>query len=355
MIAKFSRLAAAFANANVEKCSVNSAVPRFVRSFRKKLLIAFLVVASAWAVLALYFDVRIPWLQLPLACIYAFFVWRVRRHRLIWFASFLVVIAWWFSLSPTNNRPWQKDVAELPWTERHASLITIHNVRNFTYRTETDYTPRWETRTVNLSEIQGVDLFLTHFGSPLIAHAIVSFHSKDPAGNDTYLAMSIEQRKIVGQTYSTIRGFFRQYELIYLAADERDVVRLRTNDRTGEYVRLYHTLTKPEDARRFFLQYVDWIDTIRVHPQWYNALTDNCTSSITSYLAQNHVGGISRWDWRNLLNGLGDQMLYDDGDLSTGGLSFDQLSQQAEINNTARQLNDDLNFSRDIRHGRPGF
>jgi hypothetical protein len=167
--------------------------------------------------------------------------------------------------------------------------------------------------------------------------------------------MSIEQRKAIGQTYSTMRGFFRQYELIYLVCDERDVVRLRTNYRTGEYVRLYHTLTTPDDSRRLFLQYLQWIGNLRRQPEWYNALTDNCTSNVTSYLVRNHVGGLSTWDWRSVLNGLGDRMLYDDGDLATGGLPFQDLAKQAYINEEARRLGDDPDFSRDIRRGHPGF
>ncbi len=328
----------------------------------RKVLIGLAAIVSVWAVLALYFDVPIGWLRLPAACLYLFFVcgvvWVTRCHwkgLLLWLGSLALVMTWWFSLKPTNTRDWQRDVAELPWAEHSGDLVTIHNVRNFIYRTETDYTPRWETRTVNLNQIQGVDLFLTHFGSPLIAHAIVSFQFRDAAGLDTYLAMSIEQRKAAGQSYSTVRGFFRQYELIYLVADERDVVRLRTDYRTGEYVRLYHTLTKPDDARRLFLQYLAWIELLREHPQWYNVLTNNCTSSVTSYLARIHLGGISRWDWRNLLNGYGDEMLYDDGDLATGGLSFPDLAKQALINDAAKKLGDDPNFSRDIRRGHPGF
>jgi hypothetical protein len=244
----------------------------------RKLLLALAAAVSVWAVAALYFDIRIAWLRIPGACLYSILVgsivWFTRasyRGIALWVTSLVLVMTWWLSLAPTNNRRWQPDVAELAWTERNADLVTIHNVRDFTYRTETDYIQRWETKTVDLSQLQGVDLFLTHFGSPLIAHAIVSFQFRDAAGNDTFVAMSIEQRKAVGQSYSTLRGFFRQYELIYLAADERDVVRVRTNYRTGEYVRLYHTLTKPEVARRLFLQYLSWIDTLRTHPQWYNA------------------------------------------------------------------------------------
>ena len=182
---------------------------------------ALAALVSAWASAALYFDVRIPWMRVPVACLYLFIVgaivWFTRANRrgvLLWVGSLILVVAWWLSLAPSNTRAWQADVAELPWVERQASVVTIHNVRNFDYRTETDYMEHWETRTVDLSQLQGVDLFLTHFGSPLIAHATVSFQFRDDAGNDTFVAMSIEQRKTIGQTYSTLRGFFRQYELI---------------------------------------------------------------------------------------------------------------------------------------------
>jgi Domain of unknown function (DUF4105) len=328
----------------------------------RKIVIALAALVSVWATAALYFDVRIPWLRIPAAfsylCSAGAVVWHTKANRIgifWWAGSTCLVLAWWFSLTPSHSRVWQPDVAELPWVERRSNVVTIHNVRNFDYRTETDFVQHWETRTVDLSQLQGVDLFLTHFGSPLIAHATVSFHFRDPAGSDTFLAISIEQRKTVGQTYSTLRGFFRQYELIYLVADERDVVRLRTNFRKGEDVRLYHTLTKPDDARRLFLKYLQWIEDLRLHPHWYNALTENCTSSVTSYLVKSHVGGLSRWDWRLLLNGLGDQMLYDDGDLATGGLPFKALSEQALINDQAKGLRDDPDFSRDVRLGRPGF
>jgi len=328
----------------------------------RKAVSAVAALVSVWAVSALYLDNRIPWLRVPITGLYVFMVgaivWRTKASLtgiVLWVVSLALVIAWWFSLAPTNTRAWQADVARLPWVERNGDFVTIYNVRNFAYRTETDYTERWESRQVNLSQLQGVDLFLTHFGSPWIAHATVSFQFRDEAGNDTFVAMSIEQRKTIGQTYSTLRGFFRQYELIYLVSDERDVVRLRTNFRKGEDVRLYHTLTNPEDGRRLFLQYLRWIEDLRNHPRWYNALTDNCTSSVTTYLAKNDVGGLSRWDWRMLLNGLGDKMLYDHGDLATGGLAFEDLAHQALINDAAKKLGDDPNFSREIRRGHPGF
>ena len=170
------------------------------------------------------------------------------------FASrrFALVLAWWLTLKPSNDRAWQPDVAQTAWAEIDGDHVTIHNVRNCDYRTEGDYTPRWETRSFDLSQIRGMDIFLTYWGSPWIAHPIVSFQF----GDNDYIAMSIETRKEVGEVYSAIRGFFRYYELIYTVSDERDVVRLRTNYRKGEETYLFHTLATPEHARATFLNYL---------------------------------------------------------------------------------------------------
>lgn len=239
----------------------------------------------------------------------------------------------------------------MPWADIEGDSITLHNIRDFDYITENNYKPAWQTKRLLLSQLHHVDLFLTHWGAPGIAHAIVSFVFAD--GN--HIAMSIEVRKEVGEQYSALRGFFRQYELIYLAAEERDVVRLRTNFRKGESVYLYRTMTTSKDARRLFLQYLTWMKDIKNQAQWYNALTSNCTSGVTTYLAMAKVGGLSRWDWRNVLNGFGDEMLYGLGDLVSDGLSFDNLRRQALINTTAEKLGRDDDFSDKIRGNRVGF
>jgi hypothetical protein len=223
--------------------------------------------------------------------------------------------------------------------------VTIHNVRNCDYRTEGDYTPRWETRSFDLSQIRGMDIFFTYWGSPWIAHPIVSFQF----GDHDYIAMSIETRKEVGEVYSAVRGFFRYYELIYTVSDERDVVRLRTNYRKGEETYLFHTLATPEHSRATFLNYLKKINRIRNRPEWYNALTNNCTTNIAA------LAGEPQWDWRVLLNGRADQMLYERGDLATGNLSFAQLKEQAHINAAAKAAGDAPDFSRRIREGRAGF
>jgi Domain of unknown function (DUF4105) len=326
----------------------------FPRALR--FVVAIVCVAlNSWAAAAIYFDSSPPAMRKPLAFLYVaalICVWILakRRHRatVISFAAFTVVLIWWLHLPPSNNRAWQPDVRETPWAERDGDQVTIHNVRNCEYRTETDYIPRWETRTVSLSEIRGIDLFITYWGSPSIAHPIVSFQ----IGDHDHLAFSIETRKEVGETYSALRGFFRQYELIYVVADERDVVRLRSNYRKGEQVYLYHTRVTPEQARLIFLDYLRSANELHEHPEWYNAVTSNCTTNIRVHAAAGVKPKL--WNWRLLLNGYADRMLYDRGNLA-GDLPFDELKRRALINPAARAADKDPDFSTLIRKNRPGF
>ena len=301
---------------------------------------------TIWAAAALWFDFPVSWLRWLLAPGYMVFAATVGRKRIaIWLASLALIGIWWFSLKPNENRNWQPDVARVPWAEIEGDRATIHNIRNCDYVTESNYTPHWETKTVQLSDIRGVDLFLSHWGTDWIAHAIVSFEFAD--GN--HLATSIEARKTVGQQYSAIRGFFRQFQTMYLISEERDVVRVRSNYR-GESVYLYRTMTTPADARRLFGHYLGWMNQARENPEWYNAVTANCATNFVRYLAEAKVGGISRWDWRTLFVGEGDELLYEKGDLVTGGLPFAELKRRALIRPTP-----DVNFSGQIRVNRPGF
>jgi hypothetical protein len=262
--------------------------------------------------------------------------------------GFSIVLLWWLTLKPADNRPWQQDVAETGWAEFDGDQAVIHNVRNCEYRTETDFTPHWETRRVSPSQIVGMDMAITYWGSPLIAHPIVSFRFADALP----LAFSIETRKMVGQEYSAIRGFYRQFTLIYIVADERDVIRLRTNYRKGEDVYLYRVIGSPEEARARFLEYVNTLNSLHVHPRWYNAVTTNCT---TAFRTQRPAKQRIPWDWRILANGKGDELLYERRLIATGGLPFSDLKARSHINERARSADQDPEFSRRIREGLPGF
>ncbi|WP_242618320.1 DUF4105 domain-containing protein [Edaphobacter modestus] len=163
-----------------------------------------------------------------------------------------VVLVWWLSLKPVDDANWRQDVARRAWAEIDGDKVTIHNLRNCDYRSEVEYTNCWTDRTFSLSELRGTDFFFINWGVRWIGHPIVSFDF----GNNQHLAFSIEARYRPGQAYSAILGFFRQYELIFIAADERDVIRLRTNYRKNEEVYMYRTSAPADIARKFFLTYL---------------------------------------------------------------------------------------------------
>jgi hypothetical protein len=310
---------------------------------------------TAWGTAALYFDFRTPVLRVPLAVAYAgltvFLFWRVRprwRGLATWAALSGLLLAWWLSLAPSNNREWQRDVALLPWGEVEGTLLTLHNIRNCDYRSETDFDVRHYDKTLDLAKLRTLDYFQVHWGSPLIAHTMLSFGFAD----GEFVCVSIEARKEKNEGYSALRGFFRQYELTYVIADERDLVRLRTNFRKDEEVYLYRVKIPTDNLRRLFLEYVRQANALRAQPRWYNALSGNCTSNIRLNAARAR-GSKGAWDWRMLENGHLDELLYERGGLDKE-LPFAELRTRGHINARARAAGDARDFSAQIRAGLPG-
>ena len=311
---------------------------------------AVAIVAVAWAFGALYFDFpRIGALAAILFVVILLAAIIFVRGQLLKLAIALgasaIVAGWWLTLKPSNDRAWQPDVSQTGWAEINGDEVTIHNVRNCDYRTDTDFTQHWETRTVRLSQITGMDVAINYWGSPWISHPIVSFQFSDGLP----LCFSIETRKTVGQKYSALDGLYRQYTLIYVVADERDVIRLRTNYRR-EDVYLYRTLASPAQARERFLEYIKAMNMLHEHPRWYNEVTANCTTSIRT---QRSVSERAPWDWRMLINGKADELLYERHAIATGGLPFRELKERSLIDARARVADNDPNFSRLIREGLP--
>ena len=327
---------------------------RVIRWVGELLVLFTAIIAIAWAFGAVWFDAPFGNANkfiaglLALASVAALvFVrpfWRKVGVSVLLFGG---VLAWWMTLSPTNDSDWQPDVAQKAWADIQGDEVTFHNVRNCDYRTETEYTPHWETRTVRISQITGIDLAIDYWGSPWIAHPIVSFQFTDAPP----LCFSIEIRRKLGQTYSTIGGLYRQFELIYIVADERDVIRVRTNYR-DEDIYLYHTTISPARARERFLEYIHSLNALRNKPRWYNAITTNCTTSIrTQHPPKERIP----WDWRILLNGKGDELMYERHFIVTDGLPFAELKSRSLIDTRARAANDSPDFSQLIRVGLPGL
>jgi Domain of unknown function (DUF4105) len=273
---------------------------------------------------------------------------RPKRYKFGVFALiFAITLAWYFSIQPSNNRDWAMDCSVLPWVEIQGNRMRVHNLRDFEYRTETDFTPIWRDRSYDLDRIQSVDFSLCFWGSKAIAHGIVSFGFSD----GQYLAFSIETRREKTETYSAVQGFFRQYELIYIMADERDVIRLRTNYRNPkEDLYLYHTRCTPTEAREVLLSYIESVNSLRQNPEWYNALTTNCVTSIVPHARAGRP--TAHYTWQTMLAGYAARQAYDNGNLDDS-MPFEQLEARSHINPAAQAADNAPDFSQRIRAGLP--
>jgi hypothetical protein len=321
------------------------------------LAIIVAVSLNLWAAMAIYFDSPIASLRAFTAILYlaavvtaCFFFRRNYRWLAVAYAGFALVVIWWLSMKPSSEGDWKPNHVKTAFANVNGDQVTIQNIRNCDYRTELDYTCQWEVRSYNLANLRGADLFITWWGSPWIAHPITSFDF----GDQGHVAMSIETREAVGQSYSAIRGFFHQYALAYTVSDERDVIRLRTNYRTGEEVYLFRTTIAPPLARKLFLDYLQRVNALHERPEWYNALTNNCTTNIAVSAADARNSSV-RFDWRILLNGKMDEMLYEHKGIVTDGRPLPLLKEQAHINAAARAADKSPDFSELIREGRVGF
>jgi hypothetical protein len=261
---------------------------------------------------------------------------------------FAGVVLWWCSIEPSGDTAWQPDVARTAWAETDGDQVTIHNFRNFDYQLGQSPQVRWETKIVDLSQLRAVDLYINFWGSTLICHPIVSFQF----GPTDHVAISVETRMGRGQTYSLIRGFFKQFQLIYIVADERDVIRIRTNYR-HEQLYLYRTSIKPERARKLFLSYLSSVNALHAQPKFYNALSDNCTTNVRTQTAATSAKP-APWDWRMIVNGTVDELVYERGGFASQ-LPFAELKQSSLIDAKAQAADRNPDFSAQIRVGLPGF
>jgi hypothetical protein len=314
-----------------------------------------LVLLIAWAGAALWIDGPQPRaLAGALACIFlisslgAVLIMTPGRATWLVGAGFVAVLIWWSMLPPRNDRVWMADVACPSLSDRRGDVVTLYNVRNFTWRSDDDFDVAWETRGYRLSEVVGLDLLVSKWGPDAIAHTIMSWEFAD----GRHLAISIETRKQQGEEYSALRGFFRQYELFYAVADERDLIGVRARCR-GEDLHLYRLPAPPERARRLLLEYLDRIDRLATEPEWYNALTHNCTTTIFTHVKP--LVGRVPFDWRILMNGRIDELLYEHGVLDHS-MPLDELRERSRVTEAARAASEPGaggDFSAAIRAGLP--
>jgi hypothetical protein len=314
------------------------------------------LLAVVWAFLALVYAFPIHVLRWPcaaaLAALATVAALRLRRHRfgpaIACLACSAPVFFWWLSLTPHNARRWQPDMENTPWAEISGDTVTLHNFRHYERRTADDFTPRWETRTFSLSALRHLDFYMVYWGSPHICHTMMTFDF----GTEGRVCASIEARREHDETYSPLAGAFRQYELLYVLGDERDLVRSRTPLQPTDQVYLFRLTATPEIVRAIFLDYLKACDALRTRPAWYHSLTSNCSTLIRKHVSAAHPD--APWDWRILANGHLDKRLYELGHLDRS-LPLAELKARSLINSAARAASDAPDFSDRIRQNRIGF
>jgi hypothetical protein len=305
-----------------------------------------------WSIPALYFTLPWEWLGIVASVVFAIgapaALVKSKARRKTFFIIFIAAIAittWQQSIRPTNKRDWKTSVARLPEITINGNEVKIKNIRNFDYRTTTDFTPRYYTRTFKLNELKTLDYILSYWdGHKAIAHTIFSFGFK----NGDYLAVSVETRLSKTQTQSLLGGIFNQYELIYVLADERDLIRLRTNFRKEE-VFLYRVRVSPQALKKAFIKIVKRAAELHTRPRFYNTVKQNCLTTLLADLSTAQ-GKKYHFDFRFVMNGYSDALLYQKGILVTGGLPFDKLKKLRHLNQYVGNDPDAAsNFSKKIR------
>jgi hypothetical protein len=328
------------------------------RRFRplRRLAAAFVTLLKilfvGWMTLAVYYsNLPFAWARLVGAvAVLTFAVWALwvaRTRGAYWMLAgvFLVVAFWWSLIPASHDRHWRPEVAVMPRAIIDGDRVRFTGVRNFEYRSRDDFTPRYEEREVSLSHLTGVDFYVSYWSEGPVGHTFLSFIFD----NAPPLSVSIETRPEVGEGFDPLASLFKEFELIYVVGDERDIVRVRTNYR-NEQVFLYHTVISPEFARRLLLVYATRINELADRAEWYHLLTNSCTVNIVRYA--NAAGRIGRFDFRHLLNGLIDRYVYAAGVVESD-LPFDELRRRSRINAAAQAADDSADFSERIRAGLP--
>ena len=336
-------------NTGEENKSVKISTKRRIALFLGVAIYYFLFcILILWAAGVLYYDVNwnskmqaLPAILWILFAIAATVLTRPHRLGIFTVLSFVTLIMiWHISILPQQYRDWQEVHLKTPYAEINGDIVTVHDIRDFQFRGPSDFTPAYETHSYNLNNLRDVDLFLNFWGSDKMAHPIVSFDF----GQDGHLCFSIETRREKNEGFSAVGGLFKMFEIIYIACTERDCVMLRAVS-PGEDVYLYKTKIGKEDTKMIFLQYIKRIDELCKKPEFYNAITANCTTSIRR---QNSPERRRPWDWRMLINGEFDRMLYDNDMLDTS-IPFEELKKRSHINRKALDAGYSSDFSERIR------
>jgi hypothetical protein len=342
---------------NLAQCPIMNATAAGILRITATLLATLLIgMPAAWGTLALWYQA--PSAQLKAACIFLWIAFTLGMLATLWqgraglaLAIFALVFAgmliWWHNIAPSNDRLWADDVAQITNGSIDGNRVTLRNVRNFDWRSNDDYTQRWETREYELDQLNSVDMIMSYWDGWAIAHMLISFGFED----GRHVAFSVEVRRQKNLVYSEIGGFFKRDGLSIIAADERDVIRVRTNIR-GEDDYLYRIRMPLSAMRSLFLGYVEQADSLVDAPRFYNTITVNCTTLV--YHMMKRIVGYLPWSYRLLFTGYLPAYVYRVGGLDQR-FSLTELRALGRITDRAKLSDRSGSFSADIRAGIPAL
>lgn len=299
---------------------------------------------SVWAAGMAFFHVH-PALAALCPAVGIALLWLHRRRRRRAWAALLVSAGLagfgWSLLTPLQDRDWADEVSRMPRYRLDGTVLTLTDVRDFAWSTRTDYDARWVEKKVDLEALRTVDVALSYWMGPAIAHTLVSFGFED----GQVLTFSVEIRKERHELFDALAGFFRNYEMALIVAEERDILRVRADVR-GEQLYLYRVDLSPEAMQALLREYLHELDALHAQARFYNSLTANCTTVILA-LVRRAVGYVPL-DWRILLSGYLDAYLYEKGRLDMQ-LPFEALKRQARVPQGSSAEISPQHYSRFIR------
>ncbi|RKH42734.1 Lnb N-terminal periplasmic domain-containing protein, partial [Corallococcus sicarius] len=270
--------------------------------------------------------------------------WRSRRWSVaVVLVGCAAVYGWVRTVQPSNGRDWAPDLARAPWAEVAGSQVTLHEVRDFRYRSTTDWDEAWYTATYDTEALTGASFIVEPFSGVYgAAHTMVSFSFQD----GRHVVFSVEVRREKGETFSAVGGLFRRFELAYVVGDERDLVQLRSNFR-HDAVYLYPVKASKERVTAFFLDMVQRMNGLHAAPEFYNTLTSNCTTNLVRHFEKVATQDVP-YDHRTLMPAFADALAYELGIIDTDA-PLEQVRARYHINARALAAQGQDDFSQRIR------
>jgi hypothetical protein len=327
-----------------------------MKILRSILLAPIFLLVVAWTCGALYYTFPVPALRAAMAIAFGVgsllavvFVKRKRRALAAIALGFAATLVWFLSIPARTDRNWRPELLVMPWAEIDGDHIRVHGVRNFEYRTPDDFDIRYDDRAFDLAKLQAMDLYFSYWDqNESVAHTMFSW---DFGGSDV-LCLSVEVRREIGQEAGGLPGLFKQFEILYILADERDVVRLRTNYRR-ERVYLIRSLLTPDEGRRVLLDVLAKVNRFREQPEFYRTIGNNCTTSVVNLVNEVMPHRIP-FSKKILMNGYAPELAYANH-LGATDLPFGEWKRRSNINESALAADKDPLFSRRIRDGLPSM